>query len=453
MQIPPTASFINKLKALPSSPGVYFHKNSGGEIIYVGKAAVLKNRVRQYFHNTPKDPKTSALVAEIADTDWIVVDTEMDALFLESEMIKRYMPKWNILLRDDKTVSYVRIDTRSEIPYVSITRQPLGDNARYIGPFYAKGIVEKALRILRKVFPYYDKPYDGKKTLNTDLGLTPGIEIGKTTSKEYRKNLNSLIRYLEGDRKKLLKDLEKEMNTASALQNYEEAAKLRNQLLGLQELRKKIVFSDKEFLNISSDQALRDLQKLLGLKKPPRRIEGYDISHISGTNAVASMVVFTNGVSDRSEYRKFKIKESKNDDYANMREVISRRLKHLNTWGRPDLIILDGSIGQINAVKDLLDVEHIPYIGRNKSGDHSKNANVVLVTERQKLVRENAEATTEREYTKSVTTSSSDAPQELTTVTLSPNSHIAKLIARIDEEAHRFAITYHRLLRSKQMTK
>lgn len=418
----------NKLKTLPAAPGVYFHKNASGEIIYVGKAAVLKNRVRQYFHNTTKDPKTTALVAEIADTDWIVVDTEMDALFLESEMIKRYMPKWNILLRDDKTVSYIRIDTKSEIPYVSITRQPEGDNARYIGPFYAKTSVLKALRILRKVFPYYDKPYDGKKTLNTDLGLTPGIEIGKTTPKEYRKELNKLIRYLEGDRKKLLKELEKDMKTAASLGNYEEAAKLRDQLFGLQELRKKIVFSDKEFLNISSDQALKELQKLLNLKEPPRRIEGYDISHISGTNAVASMVVFTNGVSDRAEYRKFKIKQSKNDDYANMREVISRRLKHLNTWGRPDLILLDGSIGQLNAVKDLLNAEGIPYIGRDKSGDHSRNAVVVLVVP-------------------------NDMKDSFQFIRLKNDNHIAKLIARIDEEAHRFAITYHRLLRGKQMIK
>lgn len=412
----------DKLKTLPAAPGVYFHKNASGEIIYVGKAAVLKNRVRQYFHHTVKDPKTTALVAEIFDTDWIVVDTEMDALFLESEMIKRYLPKWNILLRDDKTVSYVRIDVRSEIPYVSMTRQPLGDNARYIGPFYAKTTVQRALRILRKVFPYYDKPYDGKKTLNTDLGLTPGIEIGKTTPKAYHKELNKLIRYLEGDRQKLLKELEKDMKTASTLGDYEEAAKLRDQLFGLKGLRKKIVFSDKEFLNISSDQALRQLQELLQLEHPPRRIEGYDISHISGTNAVASMVVFTNGASDRAEYRKFKIKQSKNDDYANMREVISRRLKHLNTWGRPDLIVLDGSIGQINAVRDLLDAENIPYLGRDKSGDHTRNAPVVLVINGKHLP-------------------------------LPKNSHIAKLISRIDEEAHRFAITYHRLLRNKQLTK
>ena len=180
-----------KLSKLPASPGVYFHKNAAGEIIYVGKAAVLKNRVRQYFQKSKKDVKTEALVREIADTDWIVVDTEMDALFLESEMIKRYMPKWNILLRDDKTVSYIRITMNEEVPYLSFTRTPVDDKATYIGLFYGKLVVDKAVRMLRRIFPYYTKPYTGKKTLDTDLGLTPGIEIGKTTAKDYKHNLKN----------------------------------------------------------------------------------------------------------------------------------------------------------------------------------------------------------------------------------------------------------------------
>ncbi|MBQ6394050.1 GIY-YIG nuclease family protein [Candidatus Saccharibacteria bacterium] len=426
-----TEEFKQKLKTLPSAPGVYFHKNKAGEIIYVGKAAVLKNRVRQYFQNSEKDPKTTALVAEIFDTDWIVVDTEMDALFLESEMIKRYKPKWNILLRDDKTVSYVRIDMKSEVPYVSMTRQPLDDKADYIGPFYAKNTIATALRILRKVFPYYDKPYTGKKTLDTDLGLTPGIEIGKTTPKEYKKNLRKLIRYLEGDRKKLLTDLEKQMKTAARLGKYEEAAELRNQLFGLQGLRKKIVFSDKEFLNISSDQALKQLQMLLKLQHPPRRIEGYDISHIQGTDVVASMVVFVNGVSDRSEYRKFKMHRQKNDDTGNLKETLTRRLKH-KEWTFPDLIILDGGKPQLSAILEILGntpgAENIPVIGRDKSGDHSKSAEVKIVIPHK----------TEDETT-------------YETVRFPSDSHISRLIARIDEEAHRFAITYHRLLRNKRL--
>lgn len=411
-----------KLKTLPAAPGVYFHKNKAGEIIYVGKAAVLKNRVRQYFGNTEKDPKTAALVEEIYMTDWIVVDTEMDALFLESEMIKRYMPKWNILLRDDKNVSFVRIDIKEEIPYVSITRNPLGDDARYIGPFYAKNTITTALRILRKIFPYYDKPYTGKKTLDTDLGLTPGIEVGKMAPKDYKKILNNLIRYLEGDRQKLLKDLEKEMQEEAKVGHFERAAELRNELFGLKGLKKKIVFSDKEFLDISSDQALFQLKKLLNLPNPPRRIEGYDISHQSGQDVVASMVVFTNGAADRSEYRKFKLKKQQNNDTASLQEVITRRLKHQD-WNRPDLIVLDGGEAQVATILPLLEPLKIPVVGRDKSGDHSKSAIVKIVV-----------------------------PTEdgFKTVELSHDSHISRLIARIDEEAHRFAITYHTLLKRKR---
>ena len=409
------ANLQAKLKTLPAAPGVYFHKDKTGEIIYVGKAAVLKNRVRQYFQKSAKDPKTEALVREINDTDWIVVDTEIDALFLESEMIKRYMPKWNILLRDDKTVSYVRIDMNNEIPYISFTRTPMDDKATYIGPFYGKTAVEKAIRVLRKIFPYYDKPYDGKKSLNTDLGLTPGIEVNKATPKDYKRNLRKFIRYLEGDRDKLLKDLEKTMYDEASKGNYELAAEARNQLMGLKELKKKIVFSDKEFLDISSDQALKQLQNLLRLDHPPRRIEGYDISHQSGTNVVASMVVFINGASARNEYRKFKIKEDKNNDFANMKEVLTRRLRH-KEWDYPDLILIDGGAPQLRAIEDILAPTGIPYVGISK--------------EEMRIV------TADYSYY--------DLPD---------SSHIMRLIKRIDDEAHRFAITYHSLLKRKSMLK
>ena len=412
-----------KLNKLPTAPGVYFHKNSAGEVIYVGKAAILKNRVRQYFQKSQKDAKTQALVAEISDTDWIVVDTEMDALFLEAEMIKRYMPKWNILLRDDKTVSYVRIDMKSEVPYVSFTRNPIDDKATYVGPFYGKSAIEKAVRILRKIFPYYDKPYTGKKTLYTDLGLTPGIEISKSTAKDYKRNLKKMIRYLEGDRKKLLLELEKTMRKEAAKGNYEAAAEARDQLIGLKELQKKIVFSDKEFLDISSDQALRQLQKIANLKTPPRRIEGYDISHQSGKNTVGSMVVFINGASARNEYRKFKIRTSSSNDLKSMHEMLERRLKH-KEWGFPDLIILDGGKTQVNTILPLVKEHNIAVIGRNKSGNHSKSAKVTLVI---------------------------PSTEGLEQLELPAGGHAARLIARVDEEAHRFVITYHSLLKRKNM--
>ena len=426
-----------KLKELPREPGVYFHKNAEGEVIYVGKAAVLKNRVRQYFQKTIKDPKTEALVNEIADVDWIVVETEMDALFLENEMIKRYKPKWNILLRDDKNVSYVRIDMKSEVPYVSTTRQPIDDGAKYIGPFYAKNTIVEALRILRHIFPFYDRPYTGKKTLYTDLGLTPGIEVGRMTTKEYKAILRKLIRYLEGDvsggfgdvnfkrrrktqREKLIEETKKEMEAAAEAQDFERAARLRNEYFGLRGLKKKIVFSNKEFLDISSDLALAQLQEMLGLPEPPRRIEGFDISHNQGQDVVASMVVFVNGASDRSEYRKFKMRTQRNDDFKNMHETLSRRLKH-KEWGKPDLFLIDGGRPQLEALRELLEGAGVPYIGIAKGIDR-----IVLPPK--------------------MTGSS-----EYKTVVLPANSHVIKLLERIRDESHRFAITYHRSLQRKRL--
>ncbi|MCL1840116.1 UvrB/UvrC motif-containing protein [Candidatus Saccharibacteria bacterium] len=427
-----TEALKAKLKTLPAAPGVYFHKNSDGEVIYVGKAAVLKNRVRQYFQSPDKkDPKTRALVSEIAMTDWIVVDTEVDALFLESEMVKRYQPKWNVLLRDDKSSSYVRIDMKSEIPYVSTTRNPLDDQAEYYGPYYEKHTVATALRILRPIFPYYTKPYTGKKTLDTDLGLTPGIEIGKSSPKEYKQNLRRLISYLKGNRQKLIRDLEKDMHKAAEKGNYEQAAQFRNQFFGLRGLATKIVFSDQEFLDISNDQALRGLQKLLKLSHPPRRIDGFDISHQSGTNVVASQVTFINGVADRTKYRRFKLRNQKNNDFANMREIITRRLNHLKDWGTPDLILIDGGQPQLRAVKDILDPTGITYIGL------AKEFEVIIIPGKFEQRIPNI----------------GDGCENYQELLLPKHSHVVKLLQRIRDESHRFAIQYHTLLKRKSMLK
>lgn len=417
-----------KLKTLPLSAGVYFHKSASGEVIYVGKAAVLKNRVRQYFRNSKDlDAKTLALVNEIDDTDWIETESEIDALFLESEMVKRYMPRYNILLRDDKSQTFVRINMQDKIPFISFTRQPIDDGAEYYGPFYNSSAIRSALRLLRKVFPYYTKPILlNNSSLDHQIGLTPGLEIGKTTVEEYKRSLRKLISYVKGNRKSIQVDIEKDMKLAAKDLDFELAAKLRNQLYNLAELQKQIVFSREEFLDISKDKGLKGLQELLRLSKVPRRIEAYDISHISGTNNVASMVVATNGVVDRREYKKFKLRTNGNDDYAHMREVIMRRLGHLNSWGRPDLIIVDGGVGQLGAVADLLVKSKIPFVGRNKSGDHSKNASVTLIIPDGVLYR---------------------------TARLSDGDDVARLVARLDDEAHRFAVSYHTSLRAKGQIK
>ena len=432
-----------KLKTLPRTPGVYFHKDKAGEIIYVGKAAVLKNRVRQYFQKSrDMDAKTRALVAEIHDTDWVETESEVDALFLESEMVKRYMPRYNILLRDDKSQTFVRIDMKSDFPTVTFTRNPADDAADYYGPYYNGLAVKKALRYLRKTFPYLTRPRTSDRPdLDVHLGLSPALDVN---SSDYKTELRKLIRYLKGDRVALLRELEKDMKTAASMHDFEKAALYRNRLLNLQELKRRIMFGDKEFLQISKDAALSDLRELLNLPKTPRRIEGYDISHMGGTNVVASMVVFTNGVSDRAQYRKFKTRLEHNNDFYNMNETITRRMseKNMTAWGKPDLFLIDGGKGQLDAAlkaRRVSNYDTIPMIGLAKREEQ------IVIEHEQSLVAVNREKLEQLGgYMRSSET--------FTLINLPHSTHIIKLLQRIRDESHRFAVSYHTTLKRAKQT-
>ena len=426
---------------------MYFHKNKKGEIIYVGKAANLKNRVRQYFQSSiSRDLKTSLLIADIADTDWMVVDSEIEALFLEAEMICRYMPRYNILLRDDKSMVYIRIDYNSDYPTVSLTRRPLDDKARYFGPYLSAYSIKEALRRLRRIFPFAmtKSTSRNRPILQYYLGLDPGLETGRTSLNDYRKNLRQLIAYISGDQHKVIKQLENEMNLAAKNKNFEQAAVIRNQLFAIQNLKKQVIFSDKEFQDISKDHALQEIVKLLGLRQPPRRIEGYDISHLQGTDVVASMVVFVNGVSNKSQYRKFKTTIERNDDFSNMNEIISRRFskKNLQAWGSPDLVLIDGGKGQLDAALRARDKQlcsEIPFIGLAKREEqiviHSALSKVKLNAKELKILGGYAKST-----------------GKFIIVNLLPQTNLIKLLQRIRDESHRFAISYHSTLKIKRQT-
>lgn len=427
-----------KLKTLPGSPGVYFHKNAKGEIIYVGKAAVLKNRVRQYFQDSRvRDAKTDVLVGEIADTDWIVVESEIDALFLESEMVKRYKPRYNILLMDDKSQSFIRIPMHEPYPAITFTRQPLDDGADYYGPYYNAFAVKKALRYLRKAFPYSTHAVmPNRLCLQYHLGLCPGVEEQKISSADYKKTLKKLIMYLKGERVQLIKQLESEMNVAAKHHDFELAAKRRNQIINLRALQKQILFSDREFMDLSKDQALSGLHKLLGVPIP-HRIEGYDISHMSGTNNVASMVVATNGLADKAEYRKFKMRIPGNNDFAHMNEVILRRFsgKHLD-WQKPDLLLIDGGKGQLGAALDALEERGvaIPAVGL------AKRLEEIVIHKTRSGVTLDRSAYPDAYITEN---------EDFYVVLLPKDSHIVKLVQRIRDESHRFAVSYHTVLKRK----
>lgn len=442
-----TETVKKKLVELPKSPGVYFHKDKTGSIIYVGKAAVLRNRVRQYFQQSrSRDPKTEALVAEIADIDWMEVDSELEALFVEAEMIRRYMPRYNIDLRDDKSMSYIRIDYDSDYPTVSTTRRPLDDGAKYFGPYFSTSSVRQSLKLLRKIFPFATKRQVGQRRANLHyhLGLDPGLEEGKTNLVDYRANLRKLMAVIQGRRKTIVKELERDMKRAAREADFERAAKLRNQLFALQGLDKQVIFSDKEFLDISKDHALNELVNLLSIGTYPHRIEGYDISHMQGTDVVASMVVFTNGISNKSEYRKFKTKINQNDDFYNMNETIKRRLSEKNrkAWGLPNLVLIDGGKGQLEAAiiaRDELGCQKIPFIGLAKREEqiviHNRKSNVTL--NKLSINKLGGFSTESRDFT---------------LVNLPLNTNIVKLLQRIRDESHRFAVSYHSVLKVKRQT-
>jgi len=442
-----TSELAEKLKRLPKSPGVYFHKNSEGEIIYVGKAAVLRNRVRQYFQKSrARDPKTELLVAEITDTDWMVVDSEIEALFLEAEMIRRYMPRYNILLRDDKSMSYIRIDYDSDFPMVTTTRRPLDDGARYFGPYLSAYGIRQALKSLRRVFPFSTHRTMGQKraTLFYHLGLDPGLEEGKTSLEDYRANLRKLMSVIEGKRKSVEKEIEKDMKAAAKAEDFELAARLRNQLFALQNLTRQVIFSDKEFQDISKDHALNELVNLLSLSNAPRRIEGYDISHMQGTDVVASMVVFRNGVSSKRDYRKFKTKKDHNNDFYNMNETIRRRLaeKHIKGWGMPDLVLIDGGKGQLDAAiraRDEAGQDSIPFIGLAK-----REEQIVIQKERSNVRLD--------EKTLHKLGGFVDETEDFLLVGLPHSTNLVKLLQRIRDESHRFAVSYHSALKVKRQT-
>lgn len=436
-----------KLKQLPKTPGIYFHKNKAGEIIYVGKAGVLRNRVRQYFQTSrSRDPKTEALVLEIADIDWMEVASELEALFLEAEMVRRYMPRYNILLRDDKSMVYIRIDYASDYPTVSTTRRPLDDNARYFGPYLSTLSVRQALKLLRRIFPFATRRIGGQKraSLHYHIGLDPGLEEGKTSLEDYRANLRKMMAVIEGKRSSVEKEVERDMKQAAKANNFELAAKYRNQLQALQNLTRQVIYSDKEFQDITKDHALGELVDLLGLEKFPARIEGYDISHMSGTDVVASMVVFTNGVSNKGEYRKFKTKKDHNNDFYNMNETIKRRLseKNVKAWGKPNLVLIDGGKGQLDAAlkaRNEMGHESLVFVGLAKREEqivlHNSLSNVALNTS---VLRKLSGYTS--------------VSQDFTLINLPGTSNAVKLLQRIRDESHRFAVSYHSTLKVKRQT-
>ena len=536
-----------KLKLLPDSPGVYIMKDAHGKIIYVGKAIVLKNRVRQYFQSSRNQaPKVRAMVSHVADFETIMTANEVESLILEANLIKKHRPRYNIRLKDDKSYPYVKVTVQEEYPRVFITRRVLRDGARYFGPYTNVTALRDSLKLLKRLFPLRTcRTMPDRPCLEYHIKRCLAPCVGKVTEEDYRAMIRAVLLFLEGRTDDVERELEHRMNLAAEAYHFETAARLRDQLSAVRKAaeRQNIVTgagdqdavgmarsaagvcvqiffirggkmigrehfllrgseeeSDADILRAFLEQyynqatfvprevllpcaidaagqeiierwlaekkgggkvvlltpqrgtkrdlvmmatgnaekfladeetrrsladeqtlgAVAELGRYLGLKRPPHRMECFDISHNQGQETVASMVVFEDGMPKKSDYRRFKIKsaEGKPDDFLSMREVTTRRYVGLSEEELPDLIIIDGGKGQLSSALEII---------RNEAGH--KNVPVVGLAKQFELVF----------------TEGNSEPIELPR--RSPSLY---LIQRIRDEAHRFAITFHRKLRGKR---
>lgn len=539
-----------KLKHLPENPGVYVMLDKDGQIIYVGKAKNLKNRVRQYFFNSVKTEKVMAMVSNIVDFYYIIAPTEIDALSLENNLIKKHKPRYNILLKDDKTYPYIKVDLKETFPKFTITRKIKKDGSKYFGPFMGGVSVGSVLEIINLAFGI--RPCD--KKLNPEKCLKPCLNYhikkcyapcaGLIDQEDYKTAVMGAINFLNGDVLETEKLLKEKMFSASEKEEFELALKYKENLLSLEKIKQKRLTSLNKFLDadviafasngiystvnmlfvrkgnmlgaknfsfesasLTSSDALREfilqyykkdgdipeeiilseplsdektveeyfnqvlekkvnficakqgvrkqltdmalanatehldtavdkikhkddmtvsacktLKQILNLKNYPKRMECYDISNISGVDKVGSMVVFIDGEAERDSYRRFKIKTFEGaDDYRAHKEIMSRRLERLITdpekFSKPDLVIIDGGKGQLSAVKEVFDEKGISDIDLIALAE--KNEEIFTLEQNQPIV-------------------------------LRKDDYCLKMLQRIRDEAHRFAITYHRTLRGKR---
>ena len=536
-----------KLKLLPDSPGVYIMKDDHGKIIYVGKAIVLKNRVRQYFQSSRNHtPKVRAMVSHIADFETIMTANEVESLILEANLIKKHRPRYNIRLKDDKSYPYVKVTVQEDFPRVFITRRVLRDGARYFGPYTNVTALRDSLKLLRRLFPLRTcRTMPERPCLEYHIKRCLAPCVGKVKAEDYRAMIRAVLLFLEGRTDDVERELEQRMNAAAEAYHFETAARLRDQLSAVRTAaeRQNIVTgagdqdavgmarsaagvcvqiffirggkmigrehfllrgseeeSDADILRAFLEQyynqatfvprevllpcaidaaaqatieawlaarkgggkvalltpqrgtkhdivqmatgnaakfladeetrrslldeqtlgAVEELGRYLGLKHPPRRMECFDISHNQGQETVASMVVFEDGAPKKSDYRRFKIRstEGKPDDFLSMREVTTRRYVGLPEEELPDLIIIDGGKGQLSSALEII---------RHAAGH--KDVPVVGLAKQFELVF----------------TEGNSEPVELPR-----HSQALYLIQRIRDEAHRFAITFHRKLRGKR---
>ena len=423
----------DKVRTFPTGPGVYLMKDAQARVIYVGKAVNLRSRAGSYFTRAAEvDRRTAELVTEIVDLDYIETDSEVDALLMEARLIKDIQPRFNNLLKDDKTFPYLQITTREDFPRVEFTRTPETKGVRLYGPFTSAGQLRGTIAVLQKIFRFRTCSLDIEDGDEKWRWYRPCLlaSINQCTApcnlriskEDYKQDIRRLRMFLDGGKARLLKDMEKDMLQASKDLQFEKAARIRDDIQSLNTLNLRGDLEEHaqpEVFYIDPKKGLAGLRKVLKLNETPRRIEGIDIAHLQGGETVASLVQFIDGLPFKHGYKRFRIKTVQGvDDFASMREVVTRRFRRLTQEGEsfPDLLLIDGGKGQLNAVMETF-----------KSLGITPPATISLAKREEEIY----------------------VPGQAEPHRLSRHSYALRLLQYVRDESHRFAQHYHHMLRQK----
>ena len=422
-----------KVRSFPHAPGVYLMKDAAGRVIYVGKAKDLRSRAGSYFLKAAADdPRTARLVREIRDVDYLEAESEVDALLVEARLIKDIQPKYNQDLKDDKSFPYLEIHTRDEFPRVEVTREPKPRGTRLYGPFANASGLRGAVQVLQKIFKFRTCTLDIHEDDRRWRWFRPCLLASinqcsapcnlRISKEEYRKDVRRLQKFLEGKKKALLKEMHREMEAAAGELRYEEAGRLRDEIHLLETLDQRGELDthvQPEVFFVDPKKGLLGLEKVLKLAGPPRTIEGVDIAHLGGTETVASLVQFIDGLPFKPGYKRFKIRTVEGvDDYLSIHEVVARRFQRLHDEGEvfPDVLLIDGGKGQLSAALSAFSALEI-----------SPPMVIALAKREEEVFAMGAEEP----------------------LRLSRHSYALRLLQYVRDEAHRFAQHYHHILRRR----
>jgi len=426
-----------KVSGFPDAPGVYLMKDARGVVIYVGKAKSLRDRVSTYFHEAPADSRRiiSTMMGQVADVEYVEAGSEVDALLMEARLIKDIQPKYNENLRDSKLYPYLEITRGEDFPAVKVTRKRDDPKSKFFGPFTDTRGLRRAVQLLQRAFRFrtctLEISADDPKRRFQRPCLLYYIErctapcAGLVTREEYRRQIILLQRFLEGKRRRVLRALQEDMQRCAEALEYEKAARLRDQIRALEALSKrgKLDFFPEATQPpvIEPRQGLEEMRDLLGLKETPRTIEGVDVATLGGTDAVGSLVTFLDGRPFKSGYRRFRIKRVAGvDDYAMIGEVVERRFRRLREEERPlpDILLIDGGKGHLHAA-----LETLRRLG-------VRLPRVLAIAKREEVLYQEG------------------PPRELR---LPRTSLALRVLQYVRDEAHRFAVHYHHILRGKRI--